>query len=79
MRQPGVNIERRFVHPFGMNSEDEGFAQGLECLDADASGLGSRGLENTQQFFAKRRFRPRRRLKANHKVHRQVDTSRLRA
>lgn len=71
MRQLGVRIKGGLVYPLGVNVENQGVAERFVKMNADAAGLGARGLEEQLQFFAELLFFPRDWFEANKSVERQ--------
>jgi hypothetical protein len=50
VRELGVGVEGGFVEPFGMNRVRGRFAEGLEKMNAEATGFGARGSDNAEEF-----------------------------
>ncbi len=71
VRELGVSVESRLIHPLGVNIENQWIAQRLVEMDANATGLRARRLQKKLQFFAKLLLFSRLRLKANKGVYGQ--------
>lgn len=72
VRQFGMCVESGLVYPFGVNVKNFRIAQRFVEMNADAPGLGARGLEEQLQFFAELLFFPRDCFEANKSVKRQA-------
>jgi hypothetical protein len=71
VRQFGVRIESRLVHPLGVNVENHRVAQRFVNTDADAPRLRPWSVQNQFQLLAKQMLFPRLRLEAQKGVYRQ--------
>jgi hypothetical protein len=70
VRHSGVQIERRFIHPLGIDAERCGLPHGLIRVDADTPFFLTRQLDHTQQLLAKFRCLARQWVKPNEKLKR---------
>jgi len=62
VRQSRVQLKRSLIHPLGMNREHERLAERLKYMHTHTTNLGSRGLDDPQQLFAKLLLLPRQRF-----------------
>lgn len=60
-----VEIEGGFVNPLGMDRENDGFADGLEDIDSEATRLVAGGYVDAEEFVAELRFLAGQRFEAN--------------
>src|SRR5258708_9513513 len=69
VRELGVSVESRLIHPLGVNIENQWLAQRLVEMDANATGLRARPLPQELPPFAKLLLLFRLPPKANNSVY----------